>query len=310
MLAPLVVRPLVSVIVPSFNQAHFIRETLDSILRQDYRPLEVLVLDGASTDGTQEILRGFDGHPEVWWQSKPDGGVTSAVNEGLARARGEVLAVQSSDDLYCPGAIGEAVEALARPSIPGLVVGEADYIDAASAVVGRSHSGSFTPAAFLAKCCHVVQSSAFFRRGAAARVGGWCDQISYVADADFWLRLALVAPVQKVDRVWSRYRYHEAQRDKARAHILEDWDRMTVLRRDMLTGVPGLWRAARAGRYTNRLRYAPPAPAWKRTSWALLATCLYPPCWRHLDRQDLVPGLALLRGLRRRVGRLALRRSP
>ena len=101
---------LVTIIVPSFNQGRFIKETLHSILAQDYRPIEVLVIDGASSDLTIEVLESYAGVPELKWWSEPDNGVVDAVNKGLARARGEIVAIQSSDDLYLPGAISAAVE--------------------------------------------------------------------------------------------------------------------------------------------------------------------------------------------------------
>src|SRR4051812_41118582 len=97
-------RPLVSVIIPSYNQGRFIRETIDSVLSQDYRPIEVLVFDGASKDETVSVLKSYDA-PELQWWSEPDRGVVDAVNKGLARARGDIVAIQSSDDVYVPGAI-------------------------------------------------------------------------------------------------------------------------------------------------------------------------------------------------------------
>ena len=95
-------QPLVSVIVPSYNQARFIRETLDSILGQDYRPLEVIVFDGASKDETVDVLGSYGDRPELRWWSEPDRGVVDAVNKGLAKANGEILAIQSSDDCFTP----------------------------------------------------------------------------------------------------------------------------------------------------------------------------------------------------------------
>src|SRR5713226_9368149 len=96
----------VSIIVPSYNQGRFIRQTLDSILAQDYRPLEVLVLDGKSSDDTVEILREYEDvfHGLRWW-SESDDGVADAVNKGLTRATGTYAGIQSSDDIYLPGAI-------------------------------------------------------------------------------------------------------------------------------------------------------------------------------------------------------------
>src|SRR5438046_444877 len=96
---------LLSVVVPSFNHNRFIGRTLDSILNQSYRPLEIIVCDGASTDGTVETLRRYAAlHPEISWLSEPDSGPADAVNKGLARIKGEIAAIQNSDDIYYPGA--------------------------------------------------------------------------------------------------------------------------------------------------------------------------------------------------------------
>ena len=121
--------PLLSVIVPSYNQGQYLGATLDSIFAQDYRPLEVLVVDGASSDNSVDLLRDYAGrHPELRWWSEPDSGVVEAVNKGLDRARGEFAAIQSSDDIYHPGALREAVEIDPRkgdavPSTKGVLGG-------------------------------------------------------------------------------------------------------------------------------------------------------------------------------------------
>src|SRR4029078_10041925 len=101
-LPPLSERPLVSIIVPSFNQGRFIRTTIDSILEQSYRPLEAIVVDGGSNDDTVDVLKSYGDLPELRWTSEPDTGVADAVNKGFARARGEVIGIQSSDDWYAP----------------------------------------------------------------------------------------------------------------------------------------------------------------------------------------------------------------
>src|SRR5688572_23386199 len=83
--------PLVSIIVPSYNQGRYIRETLDSIFEQGYRPMEVIVMDGGSTDETVSILESFDSRAEFRWWSAPDRGVVDAVNKSLPLVRGEIV---------------------------------------------------------------------------------------------------------------------------------------------------------------------------------------------------------------------------
>src|SRR5262245_47637775 len=120
-LRPLAERPLVSIVVPSFNQGRFIRTTIDSVLQQAYRPLEIIVVDGGSTDETIDVLKAYGNLPELQWTSEPDHGVADAVNKGFQRARGDVIGIQSSDDWYTPGAVAAAVEALQAADSPALV---------------------------------------------------------------------------------------------------------------------------------------------------------------------------------------------
>ena len=184
-------RPLVSVIVPSFNQGRFIEETITSALAQDYRPLEVLVLDGGSTDGTLSVLEGYSGASELKVWSEPDDGVVDAVNKGLQKACGEILAIQSSDDVYVPGAIAAAVDALHAHPEAGMVFGDVEHIDDLSRVTGRDVLTAFSLAEYLGRLTYIPQPSAFFRAAVSRSVGGWRAEVSYAADADFWIRIAL-----------------------------------------------------------------------------------------------------------------------
>src|ERR1043166_2278014 len=91
-------RPLFSVIVPSYNQGRYLRQTLESILGQSYRPLEVIVVDGASKDETVEVLKSFAHAPELRWISEKDRGPADAVNKGFAMASGELIGIQRSEE--------------------------------------------------------------------------------------------------------------------------------------------------------------------------------------------------------------------
>src|SRR5258708_21606498 len=119
--------PLVTVVTRSYNQGGFIRQAIESVLRQDYPNLQYLVMDGGSSDETVSILREYSGRLE--WVSKPDRGQASAINEGWRRGRGEILAWLNSDDTYLPGAIGAAVAYLSRCPDDGAVYGEGYHAD-------------------------------------------------------------------------------------------------------------------------------------------------------------------------------------
>lgn len=223
--------PLVTIIVPSFNQGRFIKETLDSILSQDYRPIEVLVLDGGSTDQTVGVLESYGATPELKWWSEPDNGVVDAFNKGLARATGDIIGVQSSDDVYLPGAISAAVEFMCTNPDFALVYGDVDYIDENSKVTGRDLLTAFDLKHYLGRFTYIPQPGAFFRAQLVQEIGGWREEVSYTADADYWMRIAVGHKVAKLDRVMGRYRYHADQRDTQKAKIARDWEKMI---RDLL----------------------------------------------------------------------------
>ena len=123
-----------SVVTPSFNQAKFIEETLASVYNQDYRPLEHIVIDGASTDGTANLLRRWsDTHNDptyqLRWISEPDGGMGEGVNKGFERATGDFVGWLNSDDLYFDRVvIRSAVDAFQRDQTIDVVYGDVALI--------------------------------------------------------------------------------------------------------------------------------------------------------------------------------------
>jgi glycosyltransferase involved in cell wall biosynthesis len=284
-------RPLVSVIIPSFNQGRYIRETIDSVLGQDYRPLEVLVLDGGSTDETVDVLRSYGEIAELRWWSEPDRGVVDAVNKGLARATGSIQAIQSSDDTYLPGAITTVVAAFEQRPDLGLVYGDVEYIDAASNHVGGTSLPPFDLGEYVGKLTFIPQPSAFFTKVAADAVGGWRPEISYAADADFYLRIVARWSAAKLDGMLGRYRYHEEQRDRAGIRIARDWEAAV---HDWLRGdvPPALRRRAAAGIHLTHAHYSSDSQWAKRTMELYRALWIDPWLIRRHDfpRRELIPG--------------------
>ncbi len=97
-----------SIITPSFNQGAFLERTIRSVLDQGYPNLEYVIVDGGSTDESVEIIKRYEDQL-AWWVSEPDAGQTEAINKGIERTSGEIVAYINSDDYYLPGAFEKAV---------------------------------------------------------------------------------------------------------------------------------------------------------------------------------------------------------
>ena len=93
----------ISIIVPSYNQRNFIEKSILSILNQNYSNLELIVIDGGSTDGTLDVIKKYEKYIS-FWMSEPDEGQSDALNKGFSRATGDVFGWLNSDDLYMPNA--------------------------------------------------------------------------------------------------------------------------------------------------------------------------------------------------------------
>jgi len=315
-LPPLPDRPLVSVVMPSYNQAAFLREALESVLAQTYRPIEILVMDGASTDGTVDVLRSYDAVPEVKYVSEPDRGVVDAVNKGFARVQGQIVGIQSSDDAYAAkDVVEQAVAAFrAHPDV-GLVHGDITKVNASGEILYTTRFPAFTLEALLCKRTRIHQEAAFFRRALLDVVGGWREEVAYAADTDLFVRLAFRTRVLKVDRVFGLRRMHAGQRDEQSGKIMRAYWRMVDENPDIAALPARLRRAARAGKYLTAFRYNPSGSEWVRTYYLYRAKAAYPAAVsrREVPLRHWVPGYLPARIALSRVKRLVFRclgRSP
>ncbi|MBI2805966.1 MAG: glycosyltransferase [Planctomycetes bacterium] len=178
--------PLVSVVTPSFNQGRFLRRTIESVLGQDYPRLEYLVFDGGSSDESVEILRTYG--DRFFWRSGPDGGQSDAINRGLGRAQGEILAYLNSDDVLLPGAITTIVEYFRQHPEWDLVYGNAGHIDEADGYLGAYPTAPYSFERLVQDCC-ICQPAAFWRRAVVERIGPFDESLHYAMDYEYWMRL-------------------------------------------------------------------------------------------------------------------------
>jgi glycosyltransferase involved in cell wall biosynthesis len=200
-------RPLVSIVTPSYNQKAFLEETMRSVLEQDYEPLEYIVVDDGSTDGSADIVRRYADRL-AWWTTKPNEGQTAAINDGFAHSTGELMGYVNSDDTLLPGAIATMVEELERDDRLLLVYGDALYTDDESRETGYLGARPFDVAQMVRTCDnHVVQPSTLWRREAWERFGPFSRSGWYFFDFEFFLQF----PPQRVKRLskpLATYRVH------------------------------------------------------------------------------------------------------
>lgn len=199
--------PLVSIVTPSFNQAQFLEETIQSILDQDYPYKEYIIIDGGSTDGSLEIIQRY-ADKLAFWISEPDRGQTDAINKGFARTKGEIFAWLNSDDTYLPSAVSEAVDFLSSHPDVGMVYGDANLIDEYGQVIGRFPAGQTDYQRLRRGYVHIPQQAAFFRGSLWKQVGPLDPTFFFAMDYDLWVRLARLAPLQYLPRLWANFRLH------------------------------------------------------------------------------------------------------
>lgn len=199
--------PLVSIITPSYNQAAYLEETICSVLDQDYRNLEYIIVDGGSQDASLEIIHKYTDRL-AWWVSEEDQGQTDAINKGFNRAQGDILAWLNSDDTYLPGAVKEAVEYLQSHPEVGMVYGDANLIDEQSQVIGSFPARQTDNQRLMRGYVHIPQQASFFRANLWKEVGPLDPTFFFAMDYDLWVRLSKQAPLKYLPRLWANFRLH------------------------------------------------------------------------------------------------------
>lgn len=178
----------VSIITPSYNQAPFLEATIRSVLEQDYPNVEYIICDGGSTDGSVEIIRKYEEHL-AWWCSEKDSGQSEAINKGLARATGEIVAWLNSDDIYLKHCVTTIVNAFHAHPQADLIYGDLELIDEQSRIIGKHPTRPYRFAEQITHQSIIPQPAAFWRREVLNEVGLLRQDLQYAMDFELWIRI-------------------------------------------------------------------------------------------------------------------------
>ena len=206
----------ISIVTPSFNQAGFIEETIQSVLGQNYPNLEYIVIDGGSMDGSAEIIRRYAPHLRHF-VSEPDSGHGNALNKGFAHATGEIMGWLNSDDKYLPWTFRTVSEIFEQFPDVNWITGTTAWWNDKGAMTGARNVYKNIHDYLRGDFRWIQQESVFWRRTLWERAGGYVDE-SYklMVDGELWTRFFPLDEFWHAHCILSGYRVHKANRAASR----------------------------------------------------------------------------------------------
>lgn len=201
--------PKISIVTPTFNSVTTLPETIESVQGQDYKNWEHIVIDGGSTDGTVDLLADY---PHLQWTSEPDEGHYHAMNKGIERASGEIVAILNADDCYRHDTLGEVATAFEKNPTWDALFTDVIYIDGdGDEIFRREEAGYDYNILRFGNVCYVVHPTLFVRKETHEKLGVYrYDKYLNCCDVDFILRLGQAGcQVGHIPLPLVKYRLHE-----------------------------------------------------------------------------------------------------
>lgn len=246
--------PKISVVIPSYNQERFIEQTLLSVIDQGYPNLELIVIDGGSTDRSVEIIRKHQDHIS-YWVSEPDGGQTNGLIKGFSRSTSEIQCWVNSDDLHENYTLFEVATYFRDHPDTDAVYGNALWIDVNGEPLREQREIPFNRFIWLYTYNYIPCISMFWRRKIYEKVGGLDPEYDLAMDADLWIRFSDAGRIDHVNRIWSRQRFYPDQKNR-RLRERSDEEELRIRTRYWGTAHPRYYGVKRLAAHSLRV-------AWK-----------------------------------------------
>jgi glycosyltransferase involved in cell wall biosynthesis len=250
------VYPKITVVIPSYNQGRYIEETLCSVLDQAYRNLELIVIDGGSTDDSVDVIGRYAKHIN-YWISEPDGGRTLGLIKGFHRATGTIACWLNAHDLHEPNTLRDVAEFFSAEPTARFVFGDFTRIGADGEVLYYRREIGFHRWLWLYAYNYIPQPASFWRHDLFTEVGGLDPGYRLASDADLFARFSRVTRLHHIGRPLARFRHCGEQ--SSQAYRLQSLaEQHDILCREVCRPVSQRERAvlgflARAVRYSARV---------------------------------------------------------